>query len=152
MLNYKIINYKKTVKRNGKTYLDLMSKSYCPKIEASGEFIIVNKHYVARPDLISLAMYKTDEYADILCKINGISNPFELNEDDVLFVPNIEFIVECCKVPAAKSKFIEDTSDTIASNDDKSLQKKPSDRRSPNQQTIGESNYVINNNIGMIFY
>ncbi len=58
------------------------------EIKDSMEAVVVNKYYVARPDLISLAVYGTDEYGDFICKFNGISNPFELNEDMVLHIPS----------------------------------------------------------------
>ena len=34
-------------------------------VDTRGQKCIVNKYYVARPDLISLAFYGTDKYADI---------------------------------------------------------------------------------------
>ena len=46
------------------------------KMSYQNDVIIVNEYYVARPDLISLAVYGDDKYADIICKFNGISNPF----------------------------------------------------------------------------
>ena len=41
-----------------------------------------------RPDLISILYYGTENYADILCKYNGISNPFSLVRDQLIRVPN----------------------------------------------------------------
>lgn len=40
----------------------------------------VEDEYVGRPDLLSLDLYGDERYADILCKLNGISNPYELAE------------------------------------------------------------------------
>ena len=42
----------------------------------------------ARPDLVSVRVYGEDTYQDQICKMNGISNPYALNIDDVLVVPN----------------------------------------------------------------
>jgi len=42
-----------------------------------------------RPDLVSQAMYNTDEYTEFILKFAGISNPFTLDKDDTLLVPNI---------------------------------------------------------------
>ena len=39
----------------------------------------VTEEYVARPDLISYDAYGDEMYTDVICKLNGISNPFELN-------------------------------------------------------------------------
>ena len=79
MLDYKILDYKSKINKNNDTYIDLMSDSFnMSSVAFDGQVIIVNKYYVARPDLVSLAIYGTDDYADIICKINGISNPFPL--------------------------------------------------------------------------
>jgi hypothetical protein len=40
-----------------------------------------------RPDLISVLYYGTENYADILCKYNGISNPFSLIRDQLIRIP-----------------------------------------------------------------
>jgi hypothetical protein len=42
----------------------------------------------ARPDLVSVRVYGEDTYQDHICKMNGISNPYSLNVDDVLVIPN----------------------------------------------------------------
>ena len=108
MLDYKILDYKSKINKNNDTYIDLMSDSFnMSSVAFDGQVIIVNKYYVARPDLVSLAIYGTDDYADIICKINGISNPFELNENDILFLPDIEFIRNCCKQSSSKSEIVE---------------------------------------------
>ena len=91
MLNYDILHNKPTIDINGEEGLDLLTKSLnFVDGTQQGNFLQVNEYYVARPDLISLAVYGDDRYADIICKLNGISNPFELNEKMVLFIPTLE--------------------------------------------------------------
>jgi len=41
-----------------------------------------------RPDLVSQMMYDTEEYTEFVLKFAGISNPFTLDDDDVLLIPN----------------------------------------------------------------
>ena len=41
-----------------------------------------------RMDLISVKYYGTEDYLDILCKFNGISNPFSLERGQLIKVPN----------------------------------------------------------------
>jgi hypothetical protein len=114
---------------------------------------VVNEYYVARPDLISLAMFGSDKYADIICKVNGISNPFELNEDDVLLIPNIEYLNDCLNKNREASEVIKDPqNDFIQPIDINNRQKKKNERRSPNEQTIGDSNYIIDKSLGIVFY
>ena len=154
MLNYKLLEYKREVQKNGETFLDLMSKTFDETVLFNSSIIIVNKYYVARPDLISLALYGDDKYGDIICKINGISNPFELNENDILVVPNIEYLTTCIYKSKQKGDdFIEDPKkDTIQAQDKYNMQKKKNENRSPNEQIIGESNFIIDKSLGLVFY
>jgi hypothetical protein len=50
----------------------------------------VPKDYVMRPDLISKAVYNNSMYAEMILKYNGISNPFSINEGDLILVPSLE--------------------------------------------------------------
>lgn len=153
MLDYRLINFKPEITYNGETYKDLLSEIFNDKHTFSTKIIIVNKYYVARPDLISLAIYGDDKYADIICKINGISNPFELNEDDLLILPNVEFLQECLKKTRVPSQLITDPkTDKIQKKDTYNKQKRKDELRSPNEQLIGDSNYIIDKSLGLVFY
>lgn len=44
--------------------------------------------YHMRPDLVSQMMYDTEDYTEFVLKFAGISNPFTLDDDDVLLIPN----------------------------------------------------------------
>jgi len=50
----------------------------------------VSRDYVMRPDLISQAVYNNSLYTEFILKYNGISNPFSIEENDVILVPNLE--------------------------------------------------------------
>ena len=153
MLNYKLLERKGKIKNNDEFYYDLLRKTFDETASFSGIPLIVNKYYVGRPDLVSLALYGDDRYADILCKINGISNPFELNEDDVIVVPNIEYLQECLYKAKQESDLIENPKkETIQKIDKNNKQKRKDEDRSPNEQTIGESNFIIDKSLGLVFY
>lgn len=96
MLDYNILSQKPdiTVVKDGKyvTYKDLLSQTYNGNFIQGGRIVKVEEYYVARPDLISLAIYGDDKYGDIICKINGISNPFELNKGMYLYTPDISIV------------------------------------------------------------
>ena len=67
MLDYDILNKKPTLLANSNDeFIDLAQQTYNIKNTVKGEILIVNKYYVARPDLISLAVYGDDKYADII--------------------------------------------------------------------------------------
>lgn len=50
----------------------------------------VPKEYVMRPDLISQAVYNNTMYTELILKYNGISNPFTIEEDDVILIPGLD--------------------------------------------------------------
>ena len=102
---------------------------------------------------IRIAVYGDDCYADIICKINDISNPFELNEDDVLILPSIDVITSLIDNNPQASEFVTLKNNTVASTNlinDK--RKKINDKRSANDMTLGNSNYVIDRSLGLVFY
>lgn len=157
MLDYTILKNKGKLYLNkpdgtSEQYVDLLTKS-CKEFESSDvDAIIVNEHYVARPDLISLAVYGTDEYADIICKYNGISNPFELNENDVILLPDYTTFEKMIELEDNKTSVLATESKKFANKAHKN-QKSKTDRRSPSQSIVGdEPNFVIDKTLGIVFY
>lgn len=125
------------------------------KIPASGfnfNLYTISEEYIARPDLVSLDLYGTTEYADIICKLNGVSNPFELNAGMELILPNINDI----------NKFYSGESliNEIDYKDDDQvnyylapIKKAKSDKtRKPNEAIIGDNRFKIDRNTGIIIY
>jgi hypothetical protein len=112
--------------------------------------VTVTKEYVARPDLVSLAVYGNDMYADIICKINGISNPFELNAGMILVIPDFASIIQICKLAKA-SETLANSSEYI-SKSVKTNQKTKQDKRSPAEQIIGENTFVIDRTNKLVYY
>ena len=155
MLDYKILKnkgklYKKNSNGTAEEFLDLLTKSCNSMDSTAGDIIIVNNHYISRPDLISLAVYGSDEYADLICKYNGISNPFELNENDVIVLPQYhEFQNLIDTVNNTTSELV---NDDVSDNTNYSSNKKKSDRRSPAQTTTGDKNFIIDKSLGVVFY
>jgi hypothetical protein len=49
---------------------------------------IGSEKYEMRPDLVSFAMYGDTDKTEYILKFSGISNPFTLDSDDVLKIPN----------------------------------------------------------------
>lgn len=145
-------------------FVDLLSDSLKPYTSDTQEWtqlfsgaqqIVVSKYYVARPDLISLAIFKDDKYADLICKVNGISNPFELNENMIILIPdryklealNLEFASSPSSVLSESNQ-----SDSTVANTKKTNQKLKSERRSPAEATLEDSNYTVDYSLGMVFY
>lgn len=154
MLDYKLLDRKPKLKNeDDEQYVDLLAKTYDDGQMFGIIPVITNKYYVARPDLVSLSMYGDDKYADIICKLNGISNPFELNDDVLLLIPNVDYLQDCLMKSVKESELIKDPeTDSIQQVNKRNMQKKKSDDRSPNEQVIGDSNFIIDKSLGIVFY
>jgi len=50
----------------------------------------VPAEFAMRPDLIAGAVYNNSKYAEIILKFNGISNPFSIQGDDIILIPNLD--------------------------------------------------------------
>lgn len=156
MVDYRTLAFKPLTSRevNGieTEYKDLLAKTW--DIWDSSPYInpiIVNKYYVARPDLISLAVYGTDEYGDMICKFNGISNPFELNEDMVLFIPPLSWATEGTSKREYSSCTIIKDDETIYERDN--MKKMRTDVRSSSSPTVGDPPpFVIDKTLGLVLY
>jgi hypothetical protein len=74
-----------TVRDLTQTMFDFRSNNY-----TSLNAFKVSRDYVMRPDLISQAVYNNILYAEYILKYNGISNPFSIQEGDVILIPNLE--------------------------------------------------------------
>jgi hypothetical protein len=153
MLDYLTLENKPLYTINGETATDLLYKTWNTDKNFSGDYLLVNEYYIARPDLISLAVYGEDRYADIICKVNGISNPFELNEGQIIFIPTIESIENILDLDAKTltTKKINDE-ETINTIERIGAQRKKTEKRSPAQQVEGDSNYIIDKSLGVVFY
>lgn len=110
------------------------------------DVIKVEPNYTARPDLLSYDIYGSDIYADIICKLNGISNPFEFNEGEVIVVPNISDIHNFIIKPSIS----ELEKDTVVNNAPKAKQKQ--EKRKPNDAIIGDKRFTIDTKKRVIIY
>ena len=105
----------------------------------------VNKSHIGRPDLISQIAYDDDRFGDLICKINNIPNPFELNEGDILIIPEIDSL----------SQFVvEDTwNDDMESDEtDKPVAKKKSEKRKANEAIVGDTRFKVDKDNRVIIY
>lgn len=114
--------------------------------EFAYDVIRVDKDYIGRPDLISFKAYDDDSYADIICKLNGISNPFELNEGDILVLPLFSDLQRFLAVPNMQELHDdgEDNNHPVA--------KKKNEKRKANEAVIGDKRFSIDKNKRIIIY
>lgn len=161
---YKPVTTKKCTDGTVEQYLDLLAKTVHTYGDEDMDWnalfqdlrpVVVKEDYIARPDLISQAVYGTDKYADLICKLNGISNPFELNEDMVLLLPGRDKIDSMAVNTGQACETIESDNtaqtENIASSD-RDNRKLLNEKRSPNEATVNDVNYVIRKDLGLVFY
>lgn len=111
------------------------------------EIMEVTEKYIARPDLLSKDIYGDMMYSDLLCKLNGISNPFELNKGMIIIVPSPDCIMDFMKTPTVDEC---DTNENTASS--KPQSKKKNEKRKANEAIIGDTRFKIDTNKGIIIY
>ena len=90
MFKYTRDKKKEVTDSRGNRIIDLTKSIFARKSGTIKDYKIVRMSdvYEMRPDLVSQAMYETDEFTEFILKFAGISNPFTLSEDDVLLIPN----------------------------------------------------------------
>lgn len=91
MFTYTIDRKPEITDLNGNVIVDFVTPLFNKNSTGIEDYMvrrIDSEKYAMRPDLISFAMYGTEDYAEFILKFSGISNPFTLCEDDVLKIPN----------------------------------------------------------------
>lgn len=122
---------------------DLLDKTFEIPNNFMFNVIKVEPQYVARPDLLSYDLYGTDIYVDIICKLNDISNPFEMNEGQLIVVPNSNYLTNFYVIPLIKEQ---------DSSEDKPKPKAKQNKRKPNEAIIGDKNFTIDTKKRIIIY
>ena len=101
--------------------------------------------------MLSKHFYGTVDNADIICKLNGISNPFELNENMYLIIPeasDLQFFYNTDSLAGELSTddSLKDDTGTI------NMQKKKNEPRKANEQIVGDGNFRIDKNNKIVIY
>jgi hypothetical protein len=146
MDGYLVFNDKSVIKSHylNEDIYNFLDKTF--EIPSSFKFDIikVTSQYVARPDLLSYDIYGTDLYVDVICKLNDISNPFELNEGDMIVVPSAADIASFFVKPIILEQ--NDKENNIL----KAKQKQ--EKRKPNSAIVGDKRFTIDTKKRVIIY
>lgn len=78
--------YSKIIKKSINNLLD--TTFILPSEDFRAQIVEVTEEFICRPDLLSKEVYGSEEYAFVICKLNGISNPLELNKNMLLAIPS----------------------------------------------------------------
>jgi hypothetical protein len=94
-MKLEIFNRKPIVGEKGNESLDLTYPSLKFKTQlADRAFVYVKESDQMRPDMMSFYAYGSVSLYDLLLKYNGISNPFSLEMGDILFVADLDGLVD----------------------------------------------------------
>lgn len=129
---------------DGDEMIDLAQQTFVIPNTFSYKIIEVTSDQIARPDLISIDLYDTDMYGDLICKINNIPNPFELNEGDRLVVPAPESIDDfMANDPYSDEESVTDVKPTV---------KTKKDKRKANEAIVGDNRFKIDSSNRIVIY
>ena len=127
--------------------VNLLDKTFRIPPEFDYNVVEITKDYIARMDLLSYQLYGTNKSHDVLCKLNGISNPFELNEGDIIICPDISDI--------SYFYYLENPDERDP--DAEGAAKRPkakgkNEKRKPNEAVIGDKRFKIDQTRKVIVY
>ena len=149
MIKHTVLNNKKQLHSDwlNENVINLLDPSFVIPNSYEYEILEVTEKYIARPDLLSKDIYGDSLYSDLLCKLNGISNPFELNVGMLLVIPSPDCIMEFMKTPTIEE------CDSASNNDtNKPIAKNKNEKRKANESIIGDSRFKIDKSRGIIIY
>ena len=127
--------------------VNLLDKTFRIPPEFDYNVVEITKDYIARMDLLSYQLYGTNKYQDVLCKLNGISNPFELNAGDIIICPDISDISYFYYLENPDEK---DPQAEGSAKRPKAKGKK--EKRKPNEAVIGDKRFKIDPTRKVIVY
>ena len=148
MIFHTVLNNKKHINSDWlqDTIINLNDPSFTIPPTYEYEILEVTEKYIARPDLLSKDIYGDTLYTDLLCKLNGISNPFELNTGMLLIIPSPDRIMEFMKVPTI------DELDSSSMESSKPISKQKKEKRKANEAVVGDTRFKIDKAKGIVTY
>lgn len=149
MLQNPLLTYKSELKSNvlGQQVYNLLDQTFQIPNDFQYNVIEVTEGFIGRMDLISKQVYGDTKYQDVLCKLNGISNPFELNAGTVVVLPDVSYIDDFYYYESPEER---DPESNEAAN--KPVAKSKKEKRKPNEAVIGEKRFKIDSNRKVIVY
>lgn len=127
---------------------DLLTLTYIEPEYYKYTLFRVPEEYIARPDLVALDHYGDEQYTDIICKLNGISNPFELNAGMLLVLP----VFNELHLFRFDNDTIDSTDDSNAGDFKKPKPKTRKEKRQANEAVVGDARFKIDQSRRIAIY
>lgn len=150
MLNYSVLNSKTEIHSDylNESVYNMLDYTFQIPQNYSYNIFEVTSDYIARPDLISYDAYNDASFADIICKLNGISNPFELNNGMKIILPAPEDINKFIIEPSIKDR---DENWGPQTHSQANMKTKVS-KRQANEAIVGDTRFKIDKTNRIIIY
>ena len=125
--------------------VDLLGNTFNIPESYQCDVVPVEDGFECRPDLISDDIYGDEMYADILTKLNGPSNPFELSNTQHIILPSVDSVTNFIQNPNTDWSTPErDTTRPKA--------KARHEKRKPNEAVVGDKRFNIDPQSKIIIY
>ena len=145
------IDKKNTYTNNdGIELVDLSDSIFNSNLKAvTCSFYKVTKEMQMRPDLLSIASFGEDTYAEMIVKYSEICNPFAIEEDDVIAVPSLNSIYNEVKDVILSNNTEDESTYNLVKNYHKYIDKSkvPSNMGSQTSPVQGNKNATQNKSI-----
>lgn len=153
MIIHTVVNNKKQIYSDWlqDTIINLNDPTFRIPDSYEYEILEVTERYIARPDILSKDIYGDTLYSDLICKLNGISNPFELNKGMLLVIPSPDCIMDFMKIPTIEECDIDIYSNSHT-NSNKPVSKTKNTKRKANESIIGDTRFKIDKTKGIVIY
>ena len=130
----------------GETIVDLMSNTFTIPDDFQADVLAMEDGFEGRSDLVSDQAYMDEMHMDVICKLNGVSNPFEMNNDSMVVLPKYEHMYDFVQYPSDKWKEDPKKEKSVP----RPLTK--SEKRKPNQAVIGDPRFNIDPSSKIVVY
>jgi len=126
--------------------VDFLGGTYTIPDSYQCQIVQVDPGYDARMDLVSERLYGDDIYLDIISRLNGPGNPFEVAEDTYMIVPMNDDVTEFVHDP--------DKAWNVSTGDPYKTPKPKArrDKRRPNEAVIGDKRFNIDAQSRIVIY
>ena len=138
------------INNDGIELVDLSDSIFNSSLKAvTCSFYKVTKEMQMRPDLLSIASFGEDTYAEMIVKYSEICNPFAIEEDDVIAVPSLNSIYNEVKDVILSNNTEDEGTYNLVKNYHKYIDKSkvPSNMGSQTSPVQGNKNAAQNKNI-----
>ena len=131
----------------GEEIIDFLGNTFNIPNDFDAEVVDLESGYEGRSDLISDEAYMDEMYFDVICKLNGFSNPFEVNATSALAFPTGPDLYRFAQNPSDLWKESGDKEKTV-----KPRAKARNEKRKPNEAVIGDKRFNINGASKIVVY